>query len=202
MIDSALLTAETFLDSLYDLPDGGQWVELIRGRVTSLSPPEEEHRLVVLNLSKALAEYVTRNPEGYPCFDLGLVVSRNPDTVRFPAVSYFLGGDMFAESDRTITETRPALVIEVLSSNDRRLTLNDRIHDYTLAGIAVLWLIDPIDNLVHIVRMGYPNKTLRDDETLCGSLAWKHKASGLSILPEFRMSVADLFAVPESWAKS
>ena len=202
MIDSALLTAEMFLESFYDLPDGGQWVELIRGRAISLSPPEEEHRLVVLNLSKTLAEYVTRNSEGYPCFDLGLIVTRGPDTVRFPAVSYFLGGDMFAESDRTITETRPALVIEVLSSNDRRLTLNDRIHDYTIWGVEVLWLVDPFDKVVHIIRSGYPNKTARDDEALCGSLAWKHKASGLSILPEFRMSVAGLFAVPESWAKS
>ena len=202
MIDTALLTAETFLDSLYDLPDGGQWVELIRGRVISLSPPEEEHRLVVLNLSKALAEYVTHNTEGYPCFDLGLIVARDPDSVRFPAVSYFLGGDLFAETDRTITETRPALVIEVLSSNDRRQTLNDRIHDYTMWGVEVLWLIDPFDKVVHIIRPGYLNKSTRDDEALCGSLAWKHKASGLSILPEFRIRVADLFAVPESWMKA
>lgn len=202
MIDTALLTAETFLDSLYDLPDGGQWVELIRGRVETLSPPEEDHRIVVLNLSKVLAEYMNRNTEGYPCFDLGLVVTRNPDTVRFPAVSYFLGGEMFGESDQTITENRPALVIELLSSNDRRRTLNDRIHDYTLAGIAVMWFVDPFDKVVHIIRPGYPNKTVREDEALCGSLAWQHKASGLSILPEFRISVADLFAVPESWEKS
>lgn len=202
MIDTALLTAETFLDSLYDLPDGGQWVELVRGRVETMSPPEDDHRVVVLNLSKFFAEYMNRNTDGYPCFDLGLVVSRNPDTVRFPAVSYFLGGEMFGESDQTITETRPALVIELLSSNDRRRTLNDRIHDYTLAGITVMWFVDPFDKAVHIIRPGYPNKSVREDEALCGSLAWQHKASGLSILPEFRISVAELFKVPESWEKS
>ena len=201
MIDSALLTAESFHDALYDLPEGGQWVELIRGRVETLSPPEEEHRLAVLNLSKALGEYLSRNAEGYPCFDLGLIVSRKPDTVRFPAVSYFLGGELFGETDHIVTETRPALIVEVMSSNDRRRTLNDRIHDYTLWGVEVLWFVDPIDKAVHIVRSGYPNKALRDDEALCGSLTWRHKPTGKTILPDFRIRVSDLFAIPEYWQK-
>ena len=201
MIDIALLTAESFLDAMYDLPEGGRWVELIRGRVEVLSPPEEEHRLAVLNLSKALGMYLSRSTEGYPCFDLGLIVARNPDTVRFPAASYFMGGDLFAESDRTITETRPALVVEVMSSNDRRSTFNDRIHDYLMWGVEVLWFIDPIEKAVHIVRSGYPNKSLRDDETLCGSLTWRHKTTGHAILPDFRVRVSDLFAAPEYWQK-
>jgi Uma2 family endonuclease len=199
MIDLALLTAESFEDSLYDMPEGGQWVELIRGRVETLSPPQDEHRVVVFNLSKAFGEYVTRTTEGYACFDIGLVASRDPDTVRFPAISYFLGGEMFAEADHVITETRPALVVEVMSSNDRRRTLNDRIYDYSMWGVEVLWAVDPIDKAVHIIRPGYTNKSLRDDEALCGSLTWRHKATGQAILPEFRMPVADVFAVPESW---
>ena len=108
---------------------------------------------------------------------------------------------MFAEADRVITETRPALVVEVLSSNDRRRTLNDRIYDYTTWGVEVLWIVDPIDKAVHIIRPGYTNKSLRDDEALCGSLTWRHKATGKAILPEFRMPVANVFVIPESWHK-
>ena len=129
MIDTALLTAESFDAARYDLPDGGQWAELVRGRVEILTPPEEEHRLVVLHLSKALGSYLTERPDGYPVFDLGLIVARRPDTVRFPAISFFLGGDMFAEADRSITDTRPALVIEIMSSSDRRRSLSDRLYE-------------------------------------------------------------------------
>lgn len=199
MIDTALLTAESFDDARYDLPDGGQWVELVRGRVEVLSPPDEEHRIAVLNLSKALGDYLAAHREGYACFDLGLIVHRDPDTVRFPAISYFLGGAMFAETDKSVTDTRPALVVEIMSSNDRRRSLNDRVYEYTNWGLEVLWIVDPVERAVHTVRPGYANKAAREHETLCGSLAWRHKATAQPILPDFRIAVADIFTPPEYW---
>lgn len=202
MLDVSLLTAESFLEGMPELPEGGRWCELIRGRVETLSAPEETHRLVVFNLSKALGQYLSASAEGYACFDLGLIVARNPDTVRFPAVSYFMGGEPFAEVDNVITETHPALVTEVLSSNDRRRSLNDRVHDYLTWGVDVLWLIDPNEHAVHIIRSGCPNKSLRDHETLSGSLTWKHKGTGQPILPDFHLDIATLFAEPESWRRS
>ena len=199
MIASALLTAESFDDARYDLPEGGQWIELVRGRVEILTPPEEEHLIAVLNLSKALAEYLNEHREGYPCFELGLLVKRDPDTVRFPAISYFLGGAIFGETDKSITETRPALIVEVISSNDRRRSLNDRVFDYTNWGVEVLWIVDPFEKAVHTIRPGYANKRVREDETLTGSLSWRHKATAQPILPDFRIAVADIFAPPEYW---
>ena len=202
MIASALLTAESFDDARYDLPEGGQWIELVRGRVEILTPPEEEHLIAVLNLSKALAEYLNEHREGYPCFELGLLVKRDPDTVRFPAISYFLGGEIFGETDKSITETRPALIVEVISSNDRRRSLNDRVFDYTNWGVEVLWIVDPIEKAVHTIRPGYANKRVREDETLTGSLSWRHKATAQPILPDFRIAVADIFTPPEYWRTS
>jgi len=199
MIDSALLTAESFENARYDLPDGGQWVELVRGRVDVLSPPEEEHRIAVLNFSKALADYLNEHREGYPCFELGLLVKRGPDTVRFPAISYFMGGEFFAETDKSITETRPALIVEVMSSNDRRRSLNDRVFDYTNWGVEVLWVVDPLERAVHTIRPGYANKRVREDETLTGSLSWRHKATAQPILPDFRIAVTDIFTPPTYW---
>ena len=199
MIDVARLSAESFDDARYDLPEGGNWVELVRGRVEPLSPPEEEHRIAVLNLSKAFAAYLNEHREGYPCFDLGLIVSRDPDTVRFPAISYFLGGEFFAETDKAITDTRPALVVEVMSSNDRRQSLNDRVFEYTNWGVEVLWIVDPIEKAVHTLRPGYANKAAREHETLSGSLSWRHKATAQPILPDFHIAVADIFTPPEYW---
>ena len=130
---------------------------------------------------------------------MGLLVSRNPDSIRFPAISYFLGGEFFAETDKAITETRPALVIEVMSSSDRRRSLNDRIFEYTNWGVEVLWVVDPLDKSVHTLRPGYANQSAREHETLSGSLSWRHKTTAQPILPGFRIAVADIFTPPEYW---
>src|SRR5258708_28523272 len=122
-----LLTAEQFVAGRDELPDGGRWTELVAGKPVILSPPTVEHGTVVLNLGKALAEYSQREQGGYACFELGLVVAHNPDTVYFPAACFFTAGPIFAESGKVLTETRPAVVIEVASTNDRRRGMEQRV---------------------------------------------------------------------------
>src|ERR1700685_4152783 len=89
-----LLTAEEVAE--LDEEDGFEprWTELVGGRIVSLEPPALEHGAVVLNLTKAMARYLqlAQEENGYACFELGLVVARNPDTVRRPPVSFFVGG--------------------------------------------------------------------------------------------------------------
>ncbi len=43
MIDDALVTAEEFANTKYDLPEGGRWTELFAGRILTLQPPDEVH---------------------------------------------------------------------------------------------------------------------------------------------------------------
>jgi hypothetical protein len=75
-----IMTAENFADERSELPDAGQWAELIRGVPVTLAPPDIEHGTIVLNLSKAFSTYVHSGGPGYACFDLGLIVERRPDT--------------------------------------------------------------------------------------------------------------------------
>ena len=88
MTDQQCLSAEEFAEQKFDFGDGGRWVELVAGKVVSLEPPNAAHGTTVLNLSKALARYLLEAPDGYACFELGLLVARDPDTVRCPALSY------------------------------------------------------------------------------------------------------------------
>src|SRR5579871_5633979 len=115
MQPAELLTAEQFGDQFFELPEGGRWTELIEGRLVELSPPDDAHGNVVRNLSKSLALYAQTSQRGYACFELGLIVRRDPDTVRFPAACYFVTGERFAESDKFLTDVCPALVIEIAS---------------------------------------------------------------------------------------
>jgi Uma2 family endonuclease len=183
------LTAEQFLAGRGDLPDGGRWTELVAGRPIILSPPSLEHGTAVLNLSKLLAEFTQKEQAGYACFDLGLVVARDPDSARFPAISFFTTGPMFAEADRGVTETRPALVVEVASTNDRRRGLDERISSWLDWGVRAVWVLDTTARHVHSLEHGHPGRRLTEHETLLGG----------RVLSGFRASVGDLFKEPGWW---
>lgn len=187
MNPSSPLTAEEFAESKYDFPEGGRWTELERGELVTLSPPDDVHGNVVLNLTKALAEHAQTARDGYACFELGLVIARDPDTIRCPAVSYFQEGELFSEMDKLITETVPALVVEIASSNDRRQNMADRVTAYREWGVRQVWLIDTHLREVHLCGQGQSRVQLRSHEKLLGR----------PILSDFQCRVGDLFEAPE-----
>lgn len=190
----SLLTAEQFAEQKDHLPDGGRWAELVAGRVVTLEPPDDAHGTTVLNLSKAIASHMGRPQsadEGYACFDVGLIVARDPDTVRAPAMSWFNRGERFSEADKTITDTTPALVVEVASTNDRRRDVRRRVEEYHAWGVQMVWVIDPPETQVHVCPRGSRARQVSEHETLIGT----------PILAGFRIPVSDLFAVPSWWGR-
>ena len=189
-----LLTAEQFLEQREELPDGGRWTELLAGRLVCLAPPTVEHGTAVLNLTKSLSEFshqsARREVSGYACFELGLIVARDPDTLLFPAISYFAGGEMFAEADKAISESRPELVIEVASTNDRRRGMDQRAARWLDWGTTLVWVLDPQGKQVHTIGKGHTGQRLGESQTLQGSGA----------LAGFKVAVGELFKEP-AWAK-
>lgn len=182
-------TAEEFALNRYNLPDGGRWTELIAGQPVALSPPDDKHGTVVLNLTKALAEFAQRERVGYACFEVGLVLSRSPDTVRCPPISYFTRGDLFAESDRDITQEHPTLVVEIASTNDRRSKMAERVQSYLNWGVPFVWVIDTAGKVVHLFGARRPARQVSGEQKLTGS----------DDLAAFEMPAADLFKEPSWW---
>ena len=183
------MTVEQFLDQRGEMPEGGQWAELHAGVPVFLEPPDVDHGTVVLNLSKALATYFHQVDAGYACFDLGLHVGRQPDTVYFPAASLFLSGPRFAEYDHAVTATAPALVIEVLSTPDRKQGLDERIARLLHWGVPTIWTIDQQAKTVQLFDR-QEQRVLTTSDIL----------DAVPALPGFRLPVIDLFTVPD-WAK-
>lgn len=182
-------TAEEFALKKYHLPDGGRWTELAAGEPVAFSPPDDRHGTVVLNLTKALAEFAQREHVGYACFEIGLVLVRNPDTVRCPPISYFTQGDQFAESDRDITTSIPALVVEIASTNDRRRNQSERVQAYLDWGVKAIWVIDTVDQSVHVFEKDRAPHVHPRSQKLLGS----------GDLCEFQVPVAELFEEPSWW---
>jgi Uma2 family endonuclease len=189
--DESLLTANEFLDLRFDLPESGQWSELSAGQMVHLQPPDLDHGNTILNLSKKLAVFAARS-NGYPCFDLGLQIETNPDTVWFPAVSYFVGGPRFAETDRAITRTVPAAVLELASTADRRKLMADRVRRYFEWGIELAWIIDPAERTVNVAS------STSSQDSSCYGLT--DQLQGTGPLLGLDLPVAELFAEPAWWS--
>jgi Uma2 family endonuclease len=189
MDSSALLTAEDFAARIAEDDLGWQWAELVGGQVASLEPPDLLHGAVVLNLTKALATYLQSNPDesGYACFELGVVVSRSPDTVRRPPVSFFVGGERFAELERRVTDTRPTLVIEIASTNDRRHDMRERVESYLKWGVRTVWVVDTAEKSVHVLASAGPPRVFSAGQ----------QVPGQPIFGDFQVGVTQLFEMPQ-----
>lgn len=186
------LTAEEFESQRFDLPEAGRWHELHEGQPVLLSAPESVHGTIVLNLSRLLAQWFAGQParqRGYACFGLGIPAERNPDTVYMPAISVFLNGVPFSQTDRTIASEVPSVVIDIASSNDRRMDMRRRTTSYLQHGVSTIWVPDPFKKEIQVIR--------RNQHTLALG-AWQNLEGG-PVLPDFTVAVADVFAEPKWW---
>ena len=155
----------------------------------------------VLNLTKALGEHLHSGHDtaaveepgqrAYACYELGLVTCRDPDTVRCPPVSVFIGGEAFAEMDREVTESRPGLVIELATSNQRRAEMAERVLEWHAWGVPCVWIVNSLDKSVHVAERGQVVQVRSTAERL----------SGTPVLPGLEFAVKDLFVEPEWWTR-
>jgi Uma2 family endonuclease len=186
-----VMSVDEFLEQRFDLPESGQWSELVEGRLVHLQPPDLDHGNTVLNLSKMLARHAL-HADGYACFDLGLLLEREPDTLWFPSVSYFDSGPRFAETDKQVSETVPSAVIELASTADRRRPMTARARRYLAWGVQEVWVIDPAEQSVQLVRAG------QRGPARCWSCGETVAAQGC--FADLELQVDELFAEPAWWS--
>lgn len=192
MTEQMILNADQFIDCRHDLPDGGRWHELHSGVPTMLEPPDDDHGNAVLNLSRALAEWFQMTEAekvGYACPSIGIKVSSDPDTVYFPALSFFNQGRQYEQSDYSVATQTPSLIVDIASSNDRRREMRTRTLDYAELGVMTLWVPDPMKKELTVIQDGHHTTSLGEWQMLDGG----------DTLPGFRMKVADIYQQPDWW---
>lgn len=186
------LSVDQFLRERDELPHEGRWAELVEGIPICFEPPDLLHGNVILNVSKTLADFIHQSGLGYACFDLGLLLVRSPDTLRFPAVSYFLDGPRFAESDKLFTDVIPAFVIELATSEDRRRLMRSREREFLNSGVQLVWTIDTDSRDVQVTSAVSPDvRRFAGDERVTGG----------SLLPALSVTAESLFAEPSWWSR-
>lgn len=181
------MTAAEFYEFAHRPENAGRWWELDQGKVIEVPPPRPQHGTVCGWVAYHLWSYAIRRGRGrVTTNDTGLIVEENPDTVRGVDVMFFDESVPLAQIPRQYALAIPSLVVEVWSPSDRRNQMNRRVAQYMARGVPLLWLVDPDDQSVAVHRPGQlPIIAERDGEL-----------TGYDILPELRLTVADLFTLP------
>ena len=125
--EKTLLTA----DDLLKLPDDGRHLELLDGELIEMAPTGGRHGDVSANVTYELESYVRSQDLGKVLSnDPGIILRRNPDTVRTPDVCFFA-------RDRVppggipdgLLDLIPDFVVEVVSPGDSAADVQQNGHE-------------------------------------------------------------------------
>jgi Uma2 family endonuclease len=177
----ALMTVEEFAN----LPDDGRRLELVRGRVIALPPPQFRHGYVCVKVAYHLTDFVmTRGLGSVVSNDSGVVTHRDPDSVRGADVAFYsyarIPKDALPEGYPTVA---PEIVIEVKSPSDLWREILEKVAEYLAAGVVIVCVLDPETTSARLYFDDRPHETLEagDELTFPG------------VLPDFRVRVGTIF---------
>jgi Uma2 family endonuclease len=187
MTTRKLMTAEEFFDFCNRPENRDRHFELDHGEVVEVSRPGERHGFVCLNVGGILRNYTFARKKGYACSnDTGLILGRDPDTVRGPDVFLYDAVRKYDDLNPKYSEEPPILAVEVLSPNDSWAKVTRRITQFLKRGIAVVWLVDPEGRSVTVYRSSQLPQVYEGADEL----------NGEPELPGFVCRIADLFYLP------
>lgn len=184
---TALMTADEFHAWVHRPENRDRLFELVRGEVVEMPRPGKRHGMVCGNITRLLGNYAAARRKGYVCSnDTGVVVERDPDTVRGPDVMFFEDAAVLDEVDEKYGDTPPLLAVEVLSPNDSMGKVQRRVREQFRFGTRLVWVLDPDACNVTVMRPGQESALFEETDEL----------SGDDVLPDFRCKVAEIFHLP------
>jgi len=174
-----LLTA----DDLFHLPSD-QRCELIDGVLVDLSPPGPEHAGIAGRFTTLLGSHVLAEGLGEILVEPGIIVRREPDTVRAPDVA-FVRADRIPDGGlpATFWDVVPDLVLEVVSPNDTQAEIQAKVREWVEAGVRLVLVAYPREHSVHAIRSLIDRQVLTGEDTL----------DARDIVPGFEFSVGFIF---------
>jgi Uma2 family endonuclease len=182
VVGAKLLTAEEFF--LLPDPQDGSKQELVRGEVVTMPSPGFEHGEIQINIGSLIKEFLRKNRLGRVVSESGMITEHNPDTVRGPDISYY-SNERLPLNMRVVGyhDQSPDLCVEVISPSNKKKELREKIKEYFFANVKMVWVIDPEDRSITILRAPDEGRTLFDDAIVDGG----------DVLPGFSCKVSDMF---------
>ena len=178
---SKLLTAEDLLR----LNGQGVKGELIRGVLCETVSAGKVHaRIAMIFGAKLVNHVIPRRLGQVGGTDGGVLIERNPDTVREPDI-YYVSAERQPLDDQSegYLEVIPELVVEIVSPSDSPREVNDKTQMWLAHGVLMALEVYPAERAVMVHRPGQPAVTLTGDDALDGG----------DVLPGFTLPLRDIF---------
>lgn len=186
-VESRLMTADEFCEWASRPENASRRLELERGEPIEMPPPGELHGAICFLVAHLLGTYIFRRGQGYVCVnDTGLLVERDPDTLRSPDLMLFDEKRRLDQLSLKYATAIPKLVVEVFSPSDSWGKTIRRVGQYLRRGVPLVWVVDPESRSVSIHRSGRDAMSVDEPEELTGE----------DVLPDLRCRVADFFTLP------
>jgi Uma2 family endonuclease len=120
-----LMTADEFGDFVHRPGNRDKSFDLVRGEVAEMTKPGRLHGFVCANIARILGNYAVQRKKAYVCSnDTGVIVERDPDSVRGPDLLFYEDAETVDHINRKWDDKPSLLAVEVLSPND---TMSDMI---------------------------------------------------------------------------
>lgn len=182
-----LVTADEFFDFANRPENRDRHLELEAGEIVEMSRPGERHGVICGNIAFVFGLYLRQIKRGRVLTnDAGLVVDRDPDTVRGPDVTVYLNVKKYDQLSPKFAEESPVVVVEVLSPNDRQSRTIRRLNRFLDKGAQIAWLVDPESREVTIWWQDHAPISFEGDEEI----------ANLPALPDFRCAASEIFDAP------
>ena len=173
-------------EDLQALPSDGFDHELVNGELVMSPKNNFEHENICANLLFALKQFNRAHR-------LGLVLGSNAGfwmanrNCRAPDVSFIpkdrLSALGFSPASRRFFPGAPDLAVEILSPNNTRAEIDERLKDFFSSGTQIAWIIDPPTESVQVCHSLTNRQLLGPGANLDGE----------HLLPGFQFPTADLF---------
>ena len=135
-----------------------------------------------------MAAHVVQNRSGKIFLaGTGLLLGRDPDTVRAPDIGFIRNDHIPAElPEDAFWPGPPDLAVEVVSPGDTFREVDDKVQGWLDAGAMMVWVVHPRWQTVSVHRRAGGIKTLTASDVL----------SGEDVVPGFSCRVGDVFSQP------
>ena len=149
--------------------------ELIYGELVMMSPAGAEHGVIAGRLFRLIAEYVESHDLGQTfAAETGFKIESDPDLVRAPDASFVQKHRLPAKLPKGFFEGVPDLAVEVVSPDDSKREVAEKVNMWLAHGTTSCWVADPNIMTITIHRTGQEpirlsaSDEMRDEPTLPG----------------------------------
>ncbi len=174
-------------DDLLKLYSEGIRGELIQGEFHPTMSAGVTHGKVVINVAGELRSFIRpRRLGSLMGSDTGILLEREPDTVREPDIAYISAERMPIGAEIPgYSEIVPDLVVEVVSPSDTSQQVEEKAFMWLSYGVRLVWTMHPSTRTVNVYPASGARFTLTEGYTLDGG----------DVLPGFSWEVSDIFDV-------